>query len=397
MKTVAEAKRLLFENIPQLPETHMKLEDACGYALAENITAPFDVPVFTQSAMDGYAVSFPDNYTPVETVCFRIVDETKAGDKAAKTLECGTAVRIYTGAPTPPNTFCVVMQEKTTAGNDNVYVPASALVRGSNIRTKGCEICTGRIAAEAGMSITPAMTGFLSALGITEVKVICKPSIGILATGNELCKPGTALAPGQIYESNSFALKAALQQCGFKAAESTSVADDESLLLKSIREMLNEQDVLILSGGISVGKYDQVKKALEKLGVKEVFYKVAQKPGKPLYFGKLKNKLVFALPGNPAAALVCFYEYILPAIQSMSGHINTGLPKIKMPLNTDFALKSDRDLFLKAQLKDESVSILNGQESNILMSFARAGALVYLPAGEGTVSKGSFVEVHLLP
>lgn len=397
MKTVNEAKKLLFENISFLPEIKIKVEEATGFALSEMISAPFDVPLFTQSAMDGFAVSYPDNYSPAENVKFRIVGETKAGDKAANSLECGTAVRIFTGAPTPPNTFSVVMQEKVSVSDDYVNVPSSTLIKGNNIRTQGCEISIGRLAADKGTTINAAMAGFLSSMGYTEVQVRRKPIINILTTGNELCPPGSVLSPGQIYESNSFTLKSALHQCGFPSAASYMVKDDEKLLLKTVREMLEVADVVIISGGISVGKYDLVKQVLKKLGVNDVFYKVAQKPGKPLYFGLKDTKPVFALPGNPAAALVCFYEYILPAIQKMSGHANTGLRSIKLPLCTDFKMKTDRDLFLKARLEDNCVCILNGQESNILMSFAQAGALVFIPAGEGIIQAGSLVEVHILP
>lgn len=397
MISVEEAKQLLLENVGILPAISVEVSDATGYALAENIIAPTDSPPFSQSAMDGFAVSLPVPFYTTEMVKFMITGETKAGDPPTEALSPGTAVRIFTGAPVPENTFCVVMQEKTTTVDYEVEIPLSALNKGSNIRLKACEIMKGTMAANKGMPINPAMCGFLSTLGITHTQVVRKPFISVLTTGNELKKPGSELVPGQIYESNSFTLQSAIKQCGYHTKSIDTVADEESELMDKARKMLNDSDVLILSGGISVGKYDLVAEVLQNLGVKKIFYKIAQKPGKPLYFGKQGEKLVFALPGNPAAALVCFYEYVLPALHKMSGHTRIGLRSIRLPLSKDFLVKGDRSLFLKAVVDGEMVGITEGQESNILMSFAVADALVYIPAGERIIRTGSLVEVHLLP
>ncbi len=397
MISVEEAKQLLLENVGILSAITVEVADASGYALAENIIAPTDSPPFSQSAMDGFAVCLPEPFDATEAVKFMIIGETKAGDSPTEALLPGTAVRIFTGAPIPENTYCVVMQEKTTTINNKVEIALSALHKASNIRLKACEITKGTKAANKGMPINPAMCGFLSTLGITHTQVARKPFISVLTTGNELKKPGAVLAPGQIYESNSFALQSAIKQCGYHTLTNDTVADEESKLMDKARKMLNESDVLILSGGISVGKYDLVAGVLQNLGVKKIFYKIAQKPGKPLYFGKQGEKLVFALPGNPAAALVCFYEYVLPALHKMSGHTRIGLRSIRLPLSKDFLVKGDRALFLKAVVEGEMVGITEGQESNILMSFAVADALVYIPAGEQIISKGGMVEVHLLP
>jgi len=397
MLTVSEAKKLLLKNVTLLEAIRMDVYAALGFVLAEDIYAPIDLPQFSQSAMDGFAFYLDEHFEPSEINLFKIVGEVKAGDKPIEKLEPNTAVRIYTGAPIPENSNCVVMQEKVELEGDCASIPASALVKGSNIRMQGSQIKKGNQALPKGLLINPAAIGFLCTLGETKVNVIKKPLVSILATGNELKQPGSEINPGQIFESNTFTLDAALNQTDFSAINIQRVSDDEELTLRAIQNLIENSDVVIISGGISVGKYDLVKGALGKLGVKEIFYKVAQKPGKPIYIGKIENKIIFALPGNPAASLVCYYEYILPSLHKMSGHHNLGLKNVLLPLNSEYDLKADRDLFLKAFVENGSVSILDGQDSNMLKSFACSNAIVFLPAGSRKIKLNEKVETHLLP
>lgn len=397
MLSVIEAKKILFENVKQLSALNKSVSEVTGCILAEDIRSPVNLPLFDQSAMDGFAVSFQKAFTGEENYDFKITGEIKAGDKPGVRLRKNTAVFIYTGSAVPENTDCVVMQENTNAENGYVNVSKNDLIKGNNIRYKGTQIKKGELVLRKGAFLNSATIGFLCLMGISKIKVIGKPMISILSTGNELQRSGAKLSPGKIYESNSIMLKAAITENGYETKFINSVKDDKKKLSKYVYQMLTSSDVLILSGGISVGKYDLVKEILESYGVKELFYKVSQKPGKPLYAGKLKEKMIFALPGNPASALVCFYEYVLPAIKKMSGYSEYDLKKEYFPLKESYELKGSRDLFLKAKISEGKVHILEGQGSDVLKSFAEANALIYLSSDKKVIKKGSPVETHLLP
>lgn len=397
MFNVKEAKKILWKNIKLIPAVSKKVSDISGYVLAENIKSPVDLPLFDQSAMDGFAVNFDAEDLRNEELSFRITGEIKAGDKPIGKLKKNSAVYIYTGAATPLNTSCVVMQEKVQTNYGSVIIPASALTKGSNIRFKGTQIKKGEPALAKGTLLNPAAVGFLCSMGISKIKVTGKPVVSVLSTGNELQEAGSKLYKGQIFESNSVMLKAALNGNGFETKYVSSVNDDKKNLTSIVSKMLSSSDVLIISGGISVGKYDLVKDILENSGVKELFYKVSQKPGKPLYCGKLKDKLIFALPGNPAASLVCFYEYVLPSLRKMSGYSDFELSKEFLPLTESYELKGERDLFLKAKINNGKVTLLEGQGSDILKSFAEANALVYLSVNKRKIVKDDLVETHLIP
>ncbi len=246
-----------------------------------------------------------------------------------------------------------------------------------------------------GHFISPASVGLIGSLGLNQVKVFNKPNIRIISTGNELIPPGEPKSEGQIYESNSFALQSALKRYGFDCQEKAHIKDNFSAIKAGISDYLEQSDVLLLSGGISVGDYDFVKQALEENGVTELFYKVFQKPGKPLYFGRRENTFVFALPGNPASSLTCFYIHVLPLLQRFSGAIETGLKRVSVPISHDFEYNSDRPIFLKANIENKTVSILNRQSSSMIHSMAMGNALVYLD-GPKTVQEGEMVETILI-
>ncbi|MCB0727514.1 MAG: molybdopterin molybdotransferase MoeA [Ignavibacteriae bacterium] len=396
MLSVNQAKKILFENVKKLSAVKRSVSEVSGYVSADNIKSPVDLPLFDQSAMDGFAVNFEPGRLNKEKIYFDIAGEIKAGDKPFGRLKKNTAVYIYTGAAVPVNTTCVVMQEKTEVENGKVYIQTDALLKGSNIRYKGSQIKKGKSALQKGFLLNPGAIGFLCSMGINNIRVTRKPTVSVLSTGNELQSSGIKLTPGKIYDSNSVMLKTAVNDNGFETSSVNSVEDDKKKLSKYISGMLTSSDVLIISGGISVGKYDLVRGILESYGVKELFYKVSQKPGKPLYAGKLKDKIIFALPGNPAASLVCFYEYVLPVLRKMSGYSEFELKKEMLPLAQNYEVKGIRDLFLKAYSSDGKVKILEGQGSDILRTFAEANALVYIKAGDRVISKGDLVETHLL-
>ena len=251
------------------------------------------------------------------------------------------------------------------------------------------------LALAKGSLLNAAAIGFLSMLGITEVQVFLRPRVNILVTGNELVKPGQKLDHGQIYESNSAMLLAALHKESI-VATCHPVPDDLNATLTAISGALQSCDILVLSGGISVGDHDHVGKALIRSGVKPLFYKVKQKPGKPLFFGRIGQKLVFALPGNPAASLSCYYQYVRTAIRRMQNHPEPTQTILKLPLSGPFINKGDRAQFLKAIVVHSKVELLGAQSSAMLSSFAKADGLVYIPSEVDELKTGDLVEVHLL-
>ena len=363
------------------------LLEAGGFYLAESIHAPFDLPDFDNSAMDGYAVcGLSDNYT--------IVGEVAAGDTLISKLNEGEAMRIFTGGKIPENTTAVVMQEKTEVDNDNLKITAE-IKPGQHIRPKGGELATGQLVFDSAHLISPASVGLIRSLGIEFVKVFQKPVVGLIVTGNELIDPGQHRMPGQIYESNSISITAALEKFGYSCAEKLKVEDDYEKTRDAIGDFLDKTDLLLLSGGISVGDYDYVKKALLENGVEEIFYKVFQKPGKPLFFGKKGSKYVFALPGNPASSLTCFYIYLLPMLQKMSGAFEYGLPQMPLPLAHNYQMSGDRPAFLKAKIAGQKVTILDGQGSSMLHTMALGNALVFLQPGSDLKS-GDMVQCFFI-
>ncbi|WP_034919936.1 gephyrin-like molybdotransferase Glp [Gillisia sp. CAL575] len=387
MVTIEEAHKIIKDQKIRLKTETRRLSDCLGFSISEELNAPFDMPSFDNSAMDGYALcGISQEYI--------IVGEVAAGDKKQFELKEGEAVRIFTGAKVPENTSAVMMQEKTSVAGNKLSLEQMPK-EGQSIRRKGEELTKGQLVFEKGTTITPAGIGLIGSLGIQKVEVFRKPVINLITTGNELIEPGKPKAEGQIYESNSYALASACEQFGFKCGNKKQIEDDFEAIKLGIKKSLETTDVLILSGGISVGDYDYVKQALEENGVKEKFYKVFQKPGKPLYFGRKSEQFVFALPGNPASSLSCFYVYVLPFLYQLSGSAKNGLQRYSFPISHDFANKGDRPSFLKAKISNGIVEILDGQGSSMILSMAHGNALAFIDA-ETSHKKGEMVECLLI-
>lgn len=395
MVTVEEAKSILMNSIPAPGIARQSVISSLGFVLAEDVISKYAIPLFSQSAVDGFAICMDLKDEPLLT--FPVIGELKAGDPPIKRMKPNSAIRIFTGAPVPADTFCVVMQERTILRDGIVTIEEGFIKAGSNIRVKGNQLKKGDCGLQKGIVVSPAAIGFLCGIGCTEIKVFRKPKIGILTTGNELVTAGKKLKPGQIYESNQATLSAALMQSGYSVELKLKAKDKKELVKDAVKKILSACDVLIISGGISVGKYDFVKDVLTGLSVKELFYKVSQKPGKPLFVGKKGKQLIFAVPGNPAAALVCFYQYVLPALNKLSGFPDQKSSTQKLKSELMYSGKGDRSLFLKAIATQEKVRILDGQDSDNLQSFAKANALVYLPKDQLTISEGEIVDVFLFP
>lgn len=394
MIAVEEAISIVKEHTRVIDSVTIKSDSSLGRIISNDILAPISIPHFANSAMDGYAIALTAN--SLDNQKFRVIGEVKTGDSADKYIvKEKEAVRIFTGAPVPSGANCVIKQEDVTFHENEIEISINPLP-GNNIRQVGEEVKKDEVALNSGMVMNPASIGFASTMGLTEVEVYRQPHISIIVTGSELTQPGEPLQDGKIYESNSSTIAAALQSKGFNSYSIDRISDSLKQTKDAIAKNLANADVLILTGGISVGDYDFTGKALRDLGIKELFYKVKQKPGKPLFFGTFSKKLVFALPGNPAAALTNFYIYILPALRKMAGNSQSDLETSLLYLRNSYNKKGDAAHFLKAQRTKGEVFILGGQSSYMLRSYTSANALVYIPAETGLVEKGDKVLTYLI-
>lgn len=394
MISVEEAKELIVKSSRALAPVVQSVSKSLHHVLAHDVVSPTHYPPFNQSAMDGFAIVYAD-YAKNNSI--EIIGEAPAGSPFKGKVTAGTAVRIFTGAKIPEGADTVVMQEKVSVEKGKLIIRDNALVQGINVRPEGQLIKKGETTLKKGLVLNAGAVGFLTGLGIMSVSVYPKPKVSIIVTGSELQKPGKRLKEGQVYESNSYALIAALESIGVSPLRVVSVDDSEKQTTGALRTALATSDVVLVSGGISVGEYDFVAKSLQELKVENIFYKISQKPGKPLFFGKRGNCLIFALPGNPASVLNCFYQYALPAIKIMQHTPEIFLKKLHLPIAASFSKKEGLGIFLKGKIADGKVEVLPGQESNNIGAFAFADCIIYLPSSKGNVITGEPVEVHLLP
>ena len=390
MLSVDHARMRIASCVNPLPTRLQTLKTSLGLTLADDVYSPVDLPAFDQSSMDGYAIRHSDI---LETL--RIQGEMEAGALHQQTLKSQQAFRIFTGAPVPVNADTVVMQEKVTAGADFIKVQDNSIEKGTHVRVKGAELQKGELVLEKGNRMTAPIIGLLASIGITHIPVYPRPAVSIITTGKELRKPGETLNFGQVYESNAYFLSAALEQIGIQQASLFEVDDDLALIKDRINQALPTSEIIILTGGVSVGDYDFVRKALDDSGVMCQFHRVKQKPGKPFYFGTLNDKLVFGLPGNPGSVITCFYEYVLPAIRQM---LQYPAPEpqtavLKQPYEKVMGLAQ----FLKGYVAGGIVEILDAQESFRLRSFARANCLVCLDEQRNHYQQGERVRINTLP
>ena len=391
MIAVEEALALVLENSFPLEESEILPINQClNRNLAKAVKAPIDLPSFRLSSMDGYALCLHQSNS------YSIVDEIKAGDATNPSLKIGECVRIFTGAVVPDNADAVIMQEKTIRKQDTLTIE-TPVNKGQNIRLVGSQVKKEDFPLEKGQLLQASGLAFLKSLGIEEVEVVRLPKVTIIITGNELIPSSEKLTRGKIYESNSILLQAALINQGIETQLISFTEDSLKSTISNLKKAFFYSDVVLVSGGISVGDYDFVKKALKELEVKEIFYKVRQRPGKPLFFGKKDRVFVFALPGNPASTLSCFYVYVLPLLNRLKGGKSDGLIRLSIPIEHDFKSVEPRALFLKATIQNKTVRILDRQHSSMLVSFAMANALVYIPEQNILLKKGSLVETLLLP
>jgi molybdopterin molybdotransferase len=387
--SIAEAQRLILARARPLPAERVALDQALGRVVAEPATAVTDLPPFASSAMDGFAVRSAE--TPG---VLRVVERVPAGRPAKGPLGPGEAMGIATGGVVPEGADAVVPIEVVVERDNSLEVP-DAVEAGTHVRPRGGDVRAGDEVAAAGTRLTPARLGALAAAGVGEIRCARRPRVAVVPTGTELRRPGESLAAGEIYEANGLILVSQLAGAGADAERFTAIGDDEAEHGHALSQAL-EADLVITSGGVSVGPHDLVRRVEAVLGVEEVFWRVAVKPGKPISFGVRGETLVFGLPGNPVSALVGFELFVRPAVLALQGvgdplpRLEPGILALPLPRNRH------RDELVRARsgVADGSVVLepLTGQESHMIARAAGADALVLVPRGDGELRAGAGVE-----
>ena len=384
---IEEAQRRILERVQPLESESLGVGDAAGRVVAEAVRAVVDLPPFPSSSMDGYAVRSAD----VPGV-LRVVDRAAAGAPATRPVLPGEAIAIATGAVVPDGADAVVPVEYVVENDNNSVGIDAAVASGSNVRSRGGDARAGDVVVDAGAVLGPAALAAAAAAGVASVVCARRPRVAVLATGSELRAAGDELRPGEIYEANTTLVAAALAAGGGEIERLPPVRDDADAHRAALARGLGH-DVLVTSGGVSVGEHDLVRAVLAELGVEEVFWGVAVKPGKPLAFGVRGRTLVFGLPGNPVAALVGCELFVKPALRALQG-ARDPLPRfLSAPLRARLRATEGRDELLRARVVDGEAGVelepLSGRESHMIVRAAAADALVLVRAGSGELPAGT--------
>ena len=417
-----EARARILDKIKPLPERAVPLAQALGCFAAQGYFARLPLPIFDNSAMDGYAV--------VASACkkgarLRVTGEQPAGRDRQLRVSPGEAVRIFTGAPMPAGADAIVMQEDVMRDGDESVINAD-VETGEFIRRRGCDLAEGQRIVAKGQRLRAATIALLASQGFAEITGGGEVNAAIISTGDELVKPGEKLEPGQIYESNSALLNALLERCGAIVNSVEHCRDERESLIAAIKRG-SKNHVLIISGGVSVGEHDLVKDALLELGAQIDIWRVAIKPGKPFLFGHVEQSgpspqssqrsarsrsrgggreapgegsvdgsecLVFGVPGNPVSAFVTFLQFVRPAILKMMGAANLDLPQVPAKLIVDLTNDGDRAHYIRGRLEDGKFTPVGRQESHALFGLSQANALLRLAVGQ-SVRAGEIVHVQI--
>jgi molybdopterin molybdotransferase len=387
--TVEQALSLVLARAQVLPDERVPLPAAAGRITARAVTAAVDLPPFDSSAMDGYAVRAHD--LPGE---LRVVGHAAAGRPAVEAVASREAIEISTGGVVPAGADAVLPIEYVVSNDNDVILTESELASGANVRPRGGDVAAGAVVVDHGVRLGAAQLGALAAVGTAEVVCARRPRVAILSTGSELVAPGSPLELGQIYESNSVMLAAAFAAAGADIEPIPAVADDEAAHRAALERGL-AADVLVTSGGVSVGEHDLVRRIEAELGVEEVFWRVAMRPGKPVSFGVRGQTLVFGLPGNPVSSLVGAELFVKPALRALQGLLDPG-PRFETGRLASAVRRSDaRDDFVRARSRlDRDGTVLDplsGQESHMIARAAAADALIHVPRGDGELEGGATV------
>jgi molybdopterin molybdotransferase len=389
-----EARALVLSAAKALPAEPVPLARALGRTLARDVRAGEDIPPFTKSAMDGYAVRASDTRpAPVELA---VVEDLPAGRLPRSRIGPGEAARIMTGAPLPEGADAVVMVEDTERPGPSSVVIRRTVDHGDNVGPAGEDVAKGETALERGTVIGPAETGMLAAVGLTRVAVVRRPRVAVISTGDEIVEPGERKRRGQIRNSNGPALTALAVRAGAEAEYLGIARDRRPSLAAKLRRAVGA-DILVLSGGVSVGDYDLVKDELLAAGVRPVFWKVRIKPGKPVFFGRRGRQLVFGLPGNPTSAMVTFQLFVGPALERLFGRSGVGPATVSAVLAAGLAVKPGRLQFLRGLVVSRGpvlkVTPYDDQKSGVLRSMVRSQVLIVVPADVSSLEAGTEVEV----
>jgi molybdopterin molybdotransferase len=391
MTSEADALAAVLAKVAALPTRSVGLLDSLGQFAAEDLLAQRPLPAFDNSAMDGYAVRADSCRAGAS---LRVAGEQPAGADRGLTIGAGEAIRIFTGAPIPAGADAVIMQEDVTREGDAIVVRSDA-GRGEFIRRRGSDLAEGRKILARGEPVAAQTLALLASQGIAEIAVGGVPRVAIVSTGDELIQPGTTPRPGQIFESNSIMLQALALNARADVALVEHCPDDREQLTGMLRDGL-QNDVLIVSGGVSVGDHDFVRPALRALGAEIDLWRVAIKPGKPFLFGRAADCRIFGLPGNPVSAFVTFLKFVRPALRKMSGasEENLGLRAVPARLAGEVLNESDRPHYLRGRLQDGVFTMTGRQESHALFGLSQANALLRLaPGGKFAASQNVTVEL----
>ena len=398
--TVEQHQSAILAALTPLPPVSAALADAEGSVLAEDVTAAVSLPSFDNSSMDGYAVQAKDTTDSSERTpaTLEVTAEIAAGDTGAYGLAPGTAIKIMTGARMPEGADAVVPVEWTDGGAGQVEI-RRPVPSGNAVRSVGEDAAEGETLLTAGVRMRPMQIAVAASAGRKTVQVRPRPRVVVLSTGNELTEPGTPLVAGQIWDSNSYMLAAAAREAGALAYRRSVVPDDPAGVLPALEEQLSRADLLITTGGVSMGgEHDVVKAALGELGT-VAFTKVAMQPGMPQGFGTIGKRQVpiFTLPGNPVSAFVSFQLFVRPAIAALQGAGDLGLPVVRATLKGPVRSPAGRRSYLRGVLAGDQVTPLSGQGSHQIAALGRANALIIVPEPETGLPEGHQVDVLVLP
>ncbi len=389
------ARRQILDAVHPLASEQVPLLDAAGRVLAEEITAPWDMPRWNNSAMDGFAVRREDCRPGTRLFIHGYIPAGKTPEGA---VVAGTATRIMTGAPLPPGCDAVVPMEETEE-QGNFITLKGAVAAGDHIRYRGEDVAAGEVIIKARANLRPAEISMLASFGFPEVAVYRRPRVAILSTGDELVEPGEEIGPGQIANSNAYSLAAAVQEVGGVPVLLGIARDTHESLQEKLTVGL-QADVLITSAGVSMGDRDLVCEMLQDAGVEQLFWKVDIKPGRPTAFGLNAGKPVFSLPGNPVSTMVTFEEFVRPALLKMQGYQKVIKPYVKATLQESTKKKPGRTQFLRVLVAENGSGLVasssGNQHTGILRTMLKANGIALLPADRAKIEAGEVVDVHLI-
>lgn len=383
-----EARRRVLQNVHSLGPRIVPLSDALDCFSARDVVARLSLPMFDNSAMDGYAVVANSS---TKGTRLRVIGEQPAGIDRELGVSPGETVRIFTGAPIPAGADAVIMQEDTTRVGDEIAVNVD-VVPGEFIRRRGCDLAEGQKVLGSGERIRPTTIALLASQGFADVTVGGQVNAAVVSTGDEVVTPGSKLDRGQIYDSNSVLLQALVQNCGACVKSAEHCPDQRERLIQAIQRGIKGH-VLVITGGVSVGEHDLVQAALRTLGAKIDIWRVAIKPGKPFLFGQASGCAVFGLPGNPVSAFVTFLQFVRPAILKMMGAKNVDLRKVPAKLAVDLTNDGDRPHYVRGRIDTGTFEPIGRQESHALFGLSQSNALLRIAIGE-SLRAGEIVDIQ---